>query len=77
MSNAKLDAAAKQKGFPDYATYKAWETKYGQKARNKNAGKNGSSQGTPKNWLQKIGMMHPAKMLGYVADKVKAATGNE
>jgi hypothetical protein len=70
MSNKALDAAARQKGFPDYATYKAWEAKRTGSLRTK-----GTTKAAPqKNWLQKLGMMHPANTLDYVAKKFKAAT---
>lgn len=70
MANKQLDAAARQKGFPDYATYKAWEAKRTGVIRTK--GK--IAEAPPKNWLQKAGMMHPANMLDYVAKKFKSAT---
>jgi len=70
MSNKALDAAARQKGFPDYATYKAWEAKRTGSLRTKGT----TASPPPKNWLQKMGMMHPANMLDYVSKKFKAAT---
>lgn len=71
MSKA-LDAAARQKGFPDYATYKAWESKRTQSIRKK-----APVEVAPKNWMQKASMAHPAKMFDYISKKIKGVNERE
>lgn len=68
MSQSQLDAMAKERGFPSYAAWKAWNEKYRSTKRDGKAPK--------KNFLQSLFEKipgHPAQTLGYTADKMKKA----
>lgn len=70
LDNKRLNALARQRGFPDYTTYKAWQAKQAKGTQGV------ASKAAPKNWLQKLGPLHPANMLDYVSEKLKKATGS-
>lgn len=68
-ARSRLDAMAREKGFPDYATWKAWNDKYR---------KTQTTTAEPKkqNFLQKLISKipgHPSNTLGYVNDKMNKA----
>lgn len=66
-SPEQLDAIAQERGFPDYATWQAWENHRAQSLK----GSNTTAHPAPKNWLQQIlSTVHP---LNYVADRVGKA----
>lgn len=65
-SPGQLDAIARERGFPDYATWQAWENHRSQALKGSN-----TVQSQPKNWLQQIfGVIHP---LNYAADRINTA----
>lgn len=75
-SPGQLDAVARQRGFPDYRTWQAWN-------RHRTAGLQQPGgpvqpQPAPTNWLQNLITSipgHPAQLLDYVSKKFGAATG--
>lgn len=73
-SPGQLDAMAREKGFPDYATFVAWN-------RHRDANlRSGETQpaAAPTNWLQTLLERipgHPAQTLKYAGEKFKKATG--
>lgn len=76
-SPAQMDAIARQRGFPDYATWAAWN-------RHHQAGLAQPSAVAPPqpqtNWLQNLVAKipgHPAQLLDYVSKKFGAATGSQ
>jgi muconolactone delta-isomerase len=66
-SQGQLDAIARQRGFPDYATWAAWN-------RNRSEGlQQAPAQQPPQNFLQSLlGKIpiHPSYLLNYVNDKI-------
>lgn len=70
---AHLDALAQQRGFPNYATWSAYQNKQ-QAARMQNGlNGTGAAQGgpAPTNWLQNLLAsipIHPSYLLGKVND---------
>jgi hypothetical protein len=74
-SQKQLDAMAKQKGFADYATWSAWNAKYGSAARKKGRSQL-PNEPQPRNVFEKI-PIHPASILRKVSDKINAAVGNK
>jgi hypothetical protein len=70
-SKGQLDAMAREKGFPDYATWSAWNKKY------RSASRNGAPQEKPRNFLQSLASRipgHPAHTLTKAKNKMKEAT---
>jgi hypothetical protein len=73
LSPGQLDAVARQRGFPDYATWTAWN-------RNRQEGlqQPTAPPAQPGNFLETLlGKipLHPTYLLNYVNDKFKKATG--
>jgi hypothetical protein len=72
-SQGQLDAVARQRGFPDYATWQAWNV-------HRQAGlQQPAAPAQQPNFLQSLLAKipgHPANLLGYVNDRIKSATGN-
>lgn len=71
-SQGQLDAVARQRGFPDYATWAAWNA-------HRQAGLQQPAQPTQQpnflmNLINKI-PIHPSYILNYVDNKMKGATG--
>lgn len=70
-SPAQLDAIARERGFPDYASWMAWHKKY----RSPDQGAWQQAQ-QPTNWLQTLlGKIpvHPAYSLSKAADAMRGA----
>ena len=70
-SQAQLDAIARERGFPNYAAWSAWNQKYRQPIRAEVAPEQ------PTNWLQNLVNKipwHPSSTLGYVNKKIEEAT---
>lgn len=78
MANqAQLDAAARQQGFPDYATWAAYQQK--RMAMMHGPAPAGTGE-PPKNWLQNLLESipgHPAMLFKYVGDRFNQATGQK
>lgn len=73
-TQAQLDAAARQMGFHDYATYSAFQAK--ERARITAPAPAGGP--APNNWLQNLLESipgHPAMLFRYVGDRFNQATG--
>lgn len=71
-SQAQLDAAAREKGFPSYAAWAAWDQKYRQPIREEVA------PAAPTNWLQNLVAKipwHPSFTLDFANKKIEKATG--
>lgn len=71
-SQAQLDAIAREQGFPDYASWKAWNEKYRSTVRTGD-----TQKPAPKNFLQSLAdriPIHPSYILNYVTDKFRGAT---
>lgn len=71
-SPGQLDAIARERGFPDYATWMAWHQKYRAPVRGQ-----GQPQPQQKNWLQSLVdkiPIHPSYLFNYVSDKIDGAT---
>jgi hypothetical protein len=71
-SVSRLDAMAKEKGFPSYAAWKAWNEKYRKPVTT-------DKPAPKKNFLQNLVSKipgHPAQLLGYTSDKMKSAMDN-
>jgi hypothetical protein len=67
---ARLDAMAKEQGFPSYAAWKAWNEKYRKQNRP-------DAVPQKKNFLQSIVEkipFHPARTLGHANKKITEAT---
>lgn len=76
LSPGQLDAMARQRGFPDYATWLAW-TKHRTAALKKGQPQ---QEPPPTNWLQNLlGQIpvHPTYLFNYVSDKFGKATGEK
>lgn len=74
-SQRQLDTIAQQRGFPDYATWSAWNA-HRQAGLQQPAAQPQQEQ---PNFLQSLLAKipgHPANLLGYVNDRIKQATGN-
>lgn len=74
-SQGQLDAVARQRGFPDYATWQAWNA-HRQAGLQQPAAPDPSQQ---PNFLQSLVNkipIHPSYLFNYVNDKIKQATGN-
>jgi hypothetical protein len=73
LSQGQLDAVARQRGFPNYATWAAWQ-------QHRQAGLQQAQQPEPpQNFLQSIlGKIpiHPSYLLNYVTKKFNEATGD-
>lgn len=70
-SQGQLDAIARERGFPDYATWQAWENHRSQSLKGSN------TTAAPKNWLQGLIdriPIHPSYLLNYASDKIGKAT---
>lgn len=70
-SQARLDAIAREAGFPSYAAWQAWNQKYRQPQRMEVAPE-------PTNWLQTLVNkipFHPSFMLDFTNKKIEKATG--
>ena len=74
-NSKQLDQMARSKGFKDYATWSAWNAKYGPAARKKGRSQM-PNEPQPRNVFEKI-PIHPASILRKVADKMNAAVGNK
>jgi hypothetical protein len=77
-TQAQLDAMARQAGFPDYATWAAYQQK--RMAMQHGPAPAGSGGGAPNNWLQNLAEhipLHPAMLFRYVSDKINGATGQK
>lgn len=80
-SDRQMDAIARQRGFPDYRTWAAWNRH--RMAATGGAGQPGVPQPAeqpPNNWLQNLleaVPIHPAKLLRYVGDRYTEATGQK
>lgn len=74
-SPGALDALARQRGFPDYQTWAAWNAQR-QASIQQPSGQ--SAQGQQPNFLMNLINkipIHPSYLLNYVNDKMKQATG--
>lgn len=73
LSQGQLDAVARQRGFPDYATWSAWNA-------HRQAGLSQPQQSAPpQNFLQSVlGKIpfHPSYLFNYVTKKFNEATGD-
>lgn len=75
-SQGQLDAMARDRGFPDYPTWVAWE-------RHRQAGMQqpgGASHPQQNNWLQNLLQQipgHPAQLFDYIGRRFRQATGQE
>lgn len=68
-SKAQLDAMARQRGFPDYATWAAWHEKYRSTVR-------GKPKPETRNWFQKLiesVPVHPAYLMRYTHERMSKA----
>lgn len=80
-SDRQMDAIARQRGFPDYQTWAAWNRH--RQASLGASGQPGAAQPAeqpPNNWLQNLLTsipIHPAALLNYVGDKYSQATGQK
>jgi hypothetical protein len=79
---AHLDHAARQLGFPDYATYSAYQQKQAAMRMQNGISGTGMEQGgaPPQNWLQHLLASipgHPAQLLGYVDERMGKALGGK
>lgn len=76
-SPGQLDAIARQRGFPDYATWAAWNAH--RQAGLQQPGASDQQPQQPPNFLQSLVNkipIHPSYLFNYVNDKIKQATGN-
>lgn len=74
----QLDAAARAKGFPDYATWAAWNAN--RTAAVKNPTAVAQPQAAPVNWLQSLLQripIHPAALFSKIDEKYSKATGQK
>lgn len=72
ITQAELDAAARQKGFKNYAQYQAWDAHTRQVVLNGNP----STGAPPGNWLQNLMEkipLHPAMLFRYINDNLEKA----
>jgi hypothetical protein len=72
-SQGQMDALARSRGFPDYATWVAWNAK-------RSAALQQPAPQQPTNFLQNLlGKIpvHPINILNYVNDKYQGATGQK
>ncbi len=79
-SLAHADQLAREQGFPDYATWKAWNAKRAANAasvgRPAATGASVVQQGAHSNWLQQLlGHIPPFSIIGGVSDAYGKATG--
>lgn len=73
-NDKQLDQMARSKGFKDYATWSAWNSKYGPSARKKGRSANSVQETQPRNVFEKI-PIHPASILRKVSDRINKAVG--
>lgn len=67
-SPAQLDALARERGFPDFATWRAWNQNYRSPVKGK------GQAAAPKNWLQNLIdqiPIHPSYLLNKAADAMR------
>lgn len=72
-SQGQLDALARERGFPSYAAWSAWNQKYRQPIREE------APAAQPTNWLQNLVNkipFHPSFMLDFTNKKIEKATGS-
>lgn len=77
MSPGQMDAMARQAGFPDYATWVAWQRqRQAALQRPRGAPAQAPQQQEPTNVFQYL-MTHlpPFSAIGHVADRFRQATG--
>ncbi len=74
-----LDAVAQARGFPDYATWAAWNqhrTDAIVNGSNTSTSQSDSPTGQPQNFLQKLmGPIYPPTLLGMIGHRYAQATG--
>ena len=67
-SPAQLDALARERGFPDFASWRAWDKNYRSPVKGK------GQAAAPKNWLQNLIdqiPIHPSYLLNKAADAMR------